>query len=137
MTNASRLHLALPMIIIAVASLVTACNVYTDQETEARQRFEAATIGTREDELIATLGMPQGYVTRSGPNQLSFEFGELSNRGRILVDEADRSRWPQELQFLPKRAVSNRVLIYLDGTVWAFYYLGSDRQVEHVSVHIS
>jgi hypothetical protein len=123
--------------IAAVAGIITACNVYTDQEIAAQQRFEAVAIGTRESDLISSLGTPQGLVKRSGPSQLVLQFDELSDKGEIRLDETDRANWPQELQFLPERPVTNKVLIYLDSTVWAFYFFSSDNEVEHASVVVS
>lgn len=139
MTYTSRLGVLALGSILLVCALLSACDsqVYTDDELEAQERFSRIKAGAAEQEVRASLGAPSGIATHSGPDQLSFESGEGGSERGVLLDANDRSKWPTDLEFLPKRPVSGKVLMYTDGTVTAYYFLSPDGRVEYVDLFTS
>jgi hypothetical protein len=80
---------------------------------------------------------PSGVAARSGSDQLSFESDDGGTKRRMSLDANDRSKWPRDLQFLPKRSVTGKVLVYTDGTVTAYYFVSRDGRVEYVDLFTS
>ncbi len=139
MFKPTRLHILVLALAILGADLLSACDkqIYTDDELKTQQRFRSIKIGASEEGLIASLGPPMGVTTPTASEQLSFETNEGGVSRRISIDASDRSQWPRDLQFLPKRRVSGKVLVYADGTVTAYYFVDPDGRVEHVDLYTS
>lgn len=116
--------------------LLSACDtqVYADEELKAQERFGSIKVGATEHDVRASLGTPSGVAEQRGQDHLSFESGEVGN---TLLDAKDRSKWPADLQYMPKRLVSGKVLVYTDATVTAYYFVGLDGRVEYVEVFTS
>lgn len=111
--------------------------VYTDEESLIQERFRAVETGTGEQQLTESLGAPAGIVMRDAQSQLSFQRREDGTSKQYVLNENDRSEWPHDLQFLPKRPVAWKVFVYTEATVFAYFFVGADGRVEHVSVHTS
>jgi hypothetical protein len=65
---------------------------------------------------------------------------DVSNGGdtsRKSISASDRSNWPAELRFLANRNVSSKVLVYINGTVTAYYFIGPEGRVEYVDLFTS
>ena len=44
---------------------------------------------------------------------------------------------PPAVRFLPNRTIANRVLIYIDGTVYAYYFIDKVGVLEEVVIVVS
>jgi hypothetical protein len=134
--NVTRLVLTVALI---VSALISGCDrkVHADYELNAQDRFKAVKLGTTEQDVWSSLGTPSSVVTRTGSDELSVEVGKGGDTSRKAISASDRSSWPAELEFLPKRIVSSKVLVYIDGTVSAYYFIGLDGRVEYVDLFTS
>jgi hypothetical protein len=86
-------------------ALLSACDtqVYTDQELEAQERFRGVEVGAAEQDVRTALGTPSSVAARSGSDKLSFQSADEGARKRTMsLDANDRSKWPEDLKFLPK-----------------------------------
>jgi hypothetical protein len=134
--NVTRLVLTVALI---ASALISGCDrkVYADYELNAQDRFKAAKLGTTEQDVWSSLGTPSSVVTRTGSDELSVEVGNEGDTSRKAISASDRSSWPAELEFLPKRIVSSKVLVYIDGTATAYYFIGSEGRVEYIDLFTS
>jgi hypothetical protein len=75
--NVARLVLTVALIACA---LISGCDrkVYADYELNAQDRFKAVKLGTAEQDVRSSLGIPSSVVTRAGSDELSVE---VSNGG--------------------------------------------------------
>lgn len=136
--SSSNQRIALVLRVLAV-SLVFGCgkHIYTDDELKTQERFRSVEVGTSEQALVASLGAPLGVAARTASGELAFEFNEGGVAKRIALDANDRSQWPRDLQFLPDRPISAKVLVYTEGTVTAYYFIGPDGRIEDVNLFTS
>jgi hypothetical protein len=131
-------RLVLTVAVIACA-LISGCDrkVYADYELNAQDRFKAVKLGTAEQDVRSSLGTPSSVVTRAGSNELSVEVSNGGDTSSKSISANDRSNWPPELQFLANRTVSGKVLVYIDGTVTAYYFIDPEGRVEYVDLFTS
>ena len=84
-------------------------------------RFSRIAAGTSEQALVASLGAAPIVLRADGVT----EFRDPS---------LERAQWRT---FLPDRRIRGRLLIYAEGTVYAYYFIDERGIVEHVEVMIS
>jgi hypothetical protein len=134
--NVARLVLTVALIACA---LISGCDrkVYADYELNAQDRFKAVKLGTAEQDVRSSLGTPSSVVTRSESDELSVEVNNGGDTSRKSISASDRSNWPSELQFLANRTISGKVLVYIDGTVTAYYFIDPKGRVEYVDLFTS
>ena len=131
-------QLVLTVVLIASA-LLSGCDrkVYAGYELKAQGRFKAVKLGTSEQDVQSSLGTPSSVVTRTGPDELLVEVSDGGDTNRKSISASDRSNWPAELRFLANRNVSSKVLVYIDGTVTAYYFISPEGHVEYVDLFTS
>jgi hypothetical protein len=107
--------------------------VYAEGELAAKERLSAVHIGDDEASVVSMLGPPEVVIMQAGKRlSLDLRAGE-----RLTVDAHDRTAWPMELQFLPAREIGGKVLVYVEGTVFAYYFVDERGHVEFVDVSVS
>jgi hypothetical protein len=134
--NAARLVLAVALV---ACSLVSGCDrkIYTDDELNIQDRFRAIKVGSAEQDVRHALGAPSSVVVRAGSDDLVVEVTDGGETRRAQISTNDRSNWPSELQFLADRPITGKVLVYIDGTVTAYYFLNPEGRLEYVDLFTS
>jgi len=131
-------RLALAVALVA-CSLVFGCDrkIYTDDELNIQDRFRAIKRGAAEQDVRNALGAPASVVVRAGSDELVVEVSEGAETRRTPISANDRSNWPSELRFLADRPVTGKLLVYIDGTVTAYYFLDPEGRLEYVDLFTS
>jgi hypothetical protein len=132
----TRLVLAVALV---ACSLVSGCDrkIYADGELDAQDRFKAIELGAAEQDVRNALGTPSSVVVRAGSDELLVEVTDGRETRRKPISTNDRSNWPAELRFLSDRPVTSKVLVYIDGTVTAYYFLSPEGRLEYVDLFTS
>ena len=127
------------MVALIACALISGCDrkVYADYELKAQDRFKAVKLGSAEQDVRSSLGTPSIVVTRTGSDELSVEVRSEGDTNRKSNSARDRSNWPSELRFLADRPVTGSVLVYIDGTVIAYYFIGPEGRVEYADLFTS
>jgi hypothetical protein len=129
-----RANLSVICTVIVVAS-VSSCDkvVYIDDELRAQQRFGAVAIGESEESLGEVLGAPAATAIRTDSGLILEDRTDGAPRTLALRND-DRDQWPELIRFLPRRPIAQKVVVFIEGTVTAYYFIGADGRVEYVSV---
>jgi hypothetical protein len=125
--------------LLAVSLLACDTAVYHPDEIRAEKQFKAIPAGTTEENLISQLGTPIGRIVfhkargtyqyfSSSSNVLLFEFQSHDQIGESF---------PPELRMLPSKKRSQRILVFIDGTVAGYFYIGDSGRVEDKVVVVS
>jgi hypothetical protein len=125
----------LATVVLLAAVTVSSCDsvVYIAPEIEAQKLFGSIEAGSSRESVVAALGAPDEVLT-----PLHSHFALESRDGSTMqLTIGDRNEWPDPIRFLPDRPVTGEVLVYIDGTVAAFYFIDVHDHVEHVSVFTS
>jgi hypothetical protein len=106
---------------------------YAKGEIAAKKRFERVRVGDSEAAVRDLLGAPACVVSpASGGNDLDARCPETAEPQRLKRGAV--GAWPLELQLMPSRSIEGKVLVYVNGTVAAHYYIDQEGGVQDVRV---
>ena len=132
---------AIGRIVLVIGALaLTACEkaVFVEAEIQAKSKFNALKSGTAAQEIMDKLGKPVATITIGTTSKLyRFHEGEASKPLEFQFDSRASSGMPPAVRFLPNRTIANRVLIYIDGTVYAYYFIDKVGVLEEVVIVVS
>jgi hypothetical protein len=126
--------------IALIAVPLSACDdlVYVPGEIEARNRYEAVAVGTREADLRARLGVPECLVALSGDPAGTIELRcPESGPAKIGDEETIRSGSPTWIAVMPLPEPGTRLLVYVDGTVYGYFTVDAAGVVTKVEAIVS
>jgi hypothetical protein len=112
--------------------------VFHPDELKAKEKFNSISVGTKADDVVSRLGKPKGTITYQ-PCTKTYSYSGFESGKTIEFQFSERAAngFPVELRFLPDRAIVNRVLVYVDATVYAFYFVDNLGTIEYVDVAMS
>jgi hypothetical protein len=109
---------------------------YAKGEIAAKKRFERVRVGDSEAAVRDLLGAPTCVVGPAGRgDDLEARCPEAAEPQRL--ERRVVGTWPRELHLMPSRSIEGKVLVYLDGTVAAHYYIDREGRVQDVRVVVS
>lgn len=122
----------LSSILLSVLLLIS-CEelVYSSAELESKKKFEIISPGKTEQELLSTFGEPGILIFRDEKSR------KLMCKSHSSTRSCDSFGSIDELRFLPDKPVDQKVYIYVEGTVFSYYFLGKKRIVETLEIVIS
>jgi hypothetical protein len=127
------------LVLAGISATVSACDgfVYADGEQAALDEFRAVSVGESESGVVSALGIPTAVVHESENGSLLIEIQREGGAESRALDPSQRSSWPPEMRFIPSREIEGKVLIYMDGTVFAYYFIDRAGFVAFVDVTVS
>jgi hypothetical protein len=114
-----------------------------DTEIEARARFEAVPIGTSESDLRKQFGQPECTVVRGAKDPELLDIRCPEGTEPRLLPESALFEWrrlqlsPTWIATMPLPPPGARMLIFVDGTVYAYVFLDDRGQVQQVKAVVS
>src|SRR5262245_20607746 len=128
-------------LLVALVFLLQSCgdvrHVYTSYERDAVDKFESVRPGVLESEVREKLGDPRCIVTLDRPDQETMTVWCPARGGPRTVPRTQWKDWPPELGTLSPNMPTRRVLVYVNGTVFAHYFLDEEGKVTSVEVNVS
>jgi len=118
---------------LATVFALTSCDkwVYSSAELESKRKFESVDVGRTEHDLILAFGAPDLLIKRDkGSGQLMCERNSISKA-------CDAFGSVDELKFLPRNKVGQKVYVYVEGSVFSYYFVGSNGLVEALDVFVT
>ena len=139
MTNVGRLFAGIGTV-VGVAMLLS-CDeaVYHPDEIRAEKKFKAIAIGITEEALTKQLGEPKGRLVFDKARG-TYQYFTSSNSTPLLefrLQDQINDTSPPELRLLPRNKRAERILVFVDGTVYGYYYFGQSERVEDKVVLVS
>jgi hypothetical protein len=112
--------------------------VFHPDELSLEKRFRSIALGTLEVEVRRVLGEPDRTIVYDPKaKQLLYREKETEKYSPIQTNPKTGKAIYYPYGVLPERPITNRLLIYAPGTVFAYYYIGVDGEVEHIFVWTS
>ena len=115
--------------------------VFHPDELSSEKRFKSIPVGTPETELIRFLGDPDRIIISNPKTQELFYLDKGTKQFQpIKVDPSTGKPYYNSVagfDVFPERPIAHKVLIYISGTVAAYYYTDQNDRVDYISVWIS
>ena len=126
---------------LALVALQVSCDdlIYHPDEISAEKKFKSITISSTEEDIKRQLGEPKGRIVCDRTHN-TYQYFTSANPLAVAQHhtfDALIVSHPQELRFLPTGKRCTKILVYLDATVHAYFYLGQDGRVEDSVVEMS
>lgn len=126
---------------LALIILQVSCDdlIHHPDEISAEKNFKSITISSTEEDIKRLLGEPKGRIVCDHAHNT---YQSVTSANHAAVTKHHRldaliGSHPQELRFLPPEKRCAKILVYLDATVHAYFYLGQDGRLEDRIIEIS
>lgn len=128
--------LSLVKLILLLALINAGCDssVYLSEELSAKKRFLSISVGMTEADLQDSLGPPLGLVQVQPTGIIVYTSLAEGNPIELSLADSSRNSWPEEIRFLPVKSKYTRVFVYIETTVYAYFYIGESGKIESVEV---
>ncbi len=138
-SNASRLFAVVGAVFVGALLLACDSAVYHPDEIRAQKKFQSIVAGITEEDLKTQLGEPVGLIvfdqTRGTYQYLASTKPSPAAEFRTL--DAITSSHPAEIRLLPTSKHGDRILVFVDGTVYGYFYFGKTGRLKDKAVVVS
>lgn len=125
-----------------MAALLLSCTdeaVYHPEEIRAQKKFTSIAIGSTEEDLKKQLGEPTGRVVFNKARG-TYQYFRSSTDTPVVEFRPHNpinDTYPPELRLLPGDKRADKILVFVDGTVYGYFYFDQSNHLEDKVVLVS